>query len=287
MEYGPEVPWWKRRPFPAIVAVAIVVAFVFWNQGGGDIDESDLALLPKDSVYLFVIDVDAVYTSPVGKAIRSALGEDLRNLEDKAREQAGFGAEDLSYLVIGGAADDEPAIMLCFEDEPDDEQLAKLVDSLRLKNKDPKEVDGYRVWGTESSRMGMLEVRDETFLVAPSKQIKHALAMLESGDSNKLADLYDDHDLDEWPVAAVVDWRAAGGMPRDVQRAMMGIGPAIQKHLGPAILRAEVGDDIAAELLLLDADEKVVVRSTSEVDGDFVRALVDAVVNTQPQRERR
>jgi len=269
------LPWWRRPPLPAIVAVAAVVALVYWMASDDAFEFSDLELLPKDSSYVVVVNVDAVYSSELGELIRDAFSDQIRKAEGEMREEVAFVPEDLSYFVVGGNVDaSAPVIILAFEDEPDDAQIAKLVQSVCRQDVPSAERDGHRVWKSESRRMAMLEIRDGTFLIGLSDAVDHALAVLDSGGSNDIADLMADQDLLESPAAAVFDWRTIKEVQRQLPRGLEGVAAAMAKHIGPILVKAQVDDGVAAEWTLLNTDDDIVMRATMEIDGDFLEELI-------------
>ena len=262
----------------AIALAGLVVLLAVWFFGDSSIDRSDLELLPSDSAFIVVANVEELMDSSLAENLRAAFSDQYGKAVAEMREEAGFGPEDVHQVVFAGKAESvAPFVIVVFKNELDQDQLKKFLDSLRLRNGDEREVNGHRVWGDKPSRVAAAELRSGTLVFGPIGDVEAALA---SGSKTGPADLIEllvsEEGLDA-QFAAVFDWRVRGAMPRVIDREIAALVPKLVNHIGPVLVRAEIDDGAVASFQLFDTDGNAVVRTTSEIDGDFLERLLSDV----------
>jgi len=257
-----------------VVAVLVAAYLIF---SGGELRHSDLALLAPDSSFIVVANVDELNSSDLAETIRDVFGDRYAKMVDEMRKEVGFGPEDIHQVVVGGRSQsDSPLIIIVFESAPDDEQLAKLVESLRIGKTEPLDVNGHRVWSGRPRQMAMGEVRGGTMLIGPRADVERALRA-DDDDPSALAELLlEETDLDA-PLSAVFDFRKETRAARQFSELL----PRVFEHLGPVVASVEVDEGATATVRMLDADDEVVVRYTLEVDGEFLGKILGELVRAR------
>jgi len=281
---SPASPWTRPRLL-ALAGVGAVALLAYARFAGGGLSESHLDLLPANSAFVLVADVERIHDSDLAETVRAAFGDAYERLVEKMREETGFGPTDVAHVVFGGdPSSGKPTIVVVMKEDLDGDALDRVAKSLRLRD-EPRDVEGGRLW-SRSSRQALGWPGDNVLVLGPTAEVERALRG-GGGRSPVVERLVAEGGLDA-SLAVAFDWTVSPGLRRELERSLPGLATLLAKHVGPFVGHVDVGDTIAAEARLYAPDGDVVARYNAEVDGDFLAALLTDLATTamQPRRRR-
>ena len=254
------------------VVFVLVVGYMFFS--GASVDRADLELLPGDSAFIVVADVDALMDTELFETAREMFGTEYNDMLAEMRKEVGFGPGDISQYLVGGTTKMRmPIMILYFKNDPDEERIKKLVESLRIRDATERDVNGHRVWGAQSGRAAVGRVRSGTIMIGPAADVDAALGSDDRAGPSKLIDLFVEEGGLDAQFAGIFDWRAPGAVPREVTDLV----PGLANHIGPVLFTAEADEDTTASIRLFNTDGDSVARASIEVDGEFLEQLLEEV----------
>lgn len=274
----------SRRVVVVAIALAVVVA-AYLLLGGGGVRRSDLDLLPANTAFVLVMDAEEILSSSLGETVRDVFAGPWAEFEEEMRREVGLGPDDVRHLVFGGdVASPKPIVIVVLEDSIDDDQLARIAQSLRIRSEGPRDVDGHRVWGDPDDRMALGRVRGDTLIIGPTFEVEASLRG-RRGRSELVELLVAEAGLDA-SLAMAFDWSAIMTSLRGLDRDFRELLPVLARRIGPVVVRADVGSGTTATAKLFDGNGDVAATYSAEVDGGFLEGLLTDLGRLAKPRRR-